>query len=102
VDNHTTVPADDEVTDQPVLRRVAELVEAQLAALTHTYPAWRIARIIWPDGTPGGWWATRHAALTAVEREAGLYPSIARVDAVGLSMELAVQDEIAHQMGYSS
>lgn len=77
------------------------LAEQQLAALASTYPAWRIRRVTREDGTFGGWWATRHVALTDAERAAGLVPSIARADAVSLSMELAVQDEIAHQTGYA-
>ncbi|MFG1873208.1 hypothetical protein ACGFIV_00030 [Sphaerisporangium sp. NPDC049003] len=84
-----------------VLQRVAELVAQQLTVLGQTYPAWQIRRIMWPDGTPGGWWATRYAALTPAQRAAGLIPSIARRDAIGLMMELAVQDEIAHQNRYA-
>ncbi|MCW2880965.1 MAG: hypothetical protein JWQ95_5065 [Sphaerisporangium sp.] len=88
--------------ERAVLRRVALLVDQQLAVLRRTYPAWQIRRIIWPDGTPGGWRATRYATLTPAQRAAGLIPSIARRDAVALVMELAVQDEIAHQTGYAT
>jgi hypothetical protein len=80
------------VTDE-----LTALIEQQLAVLNQTYPAWRITRVRRSDGTPGGWWATRHKALTDDQRAAGLVPSIARGDAVALVMELAVQDEIAHQ-----
>jgi hypothetical protein len=86
----------------PAPERIAELVERQLAALNQTYPAWRIRRVTRADGLPGGWWATRYATLTTAQRATGLVPSIARADVVSLVMELAVQDEIAHQTGYAT
>ncbi len=95
------MPARRPTPTAPVPREVNVLVEQQLAALNQTYPAWRITRVKRADGTPGGWWATRHRPLTDDQRAAGLVPSIARGDAVALVMELAVQDEIAHQTGYS-
>jgi hypothetical protein len=75
--------------------------ERQLAVLTQTYPAWRIARVRNTQGRFGGWWATRQTPLTDAQRASGLVPSIARGDAVALAMELAVQDEIAHRTRYS-
>jgi hypothetical protein len=77
------------------------VVEEQLAVLNQTYPAWRITRPLRGDGTSMGWWAFRRRPLTRGQRAAGLVPSIARRDVVSLVMELAVQDEIAHQTGYA-
>ncbi|MCW2881784.1 MAG: hypothetical protein JWQ95_5884 [Sphaerisporangium sp.] len=76
---------------------MALLVDQQLAVLRQTYPASQIRRIIRPDGSPGGWWATRNAKLPPAQRATGLFPSIARRDAVALVMKLVVQDEIAHR-----
>ncbi|WP_424535253.1 hypothetical protein ACOZ38_34650 [Sphaerisporangium viridialbum] len=90
------------VPPPPVPEVVSTLIERQIAALNQTYPAWRITRVKRADGTPGGWWATRHASLTDDQRASGLVPSIARGDVVALVMELAVQDEIAHQNGYAT
>ncbi|MBB4701348.1 hypothetical protein BJ982_002892 [Sphaerisporangium siamense] len=72
--------------------------EYRLAALNRDYPAWRIARVRRSDGTHGGWWAFRHAPLTPAERTAGLYPSIARRNAVDLVMELTAQNDIAAEL----
>ncbi|MFC4586929.1 hypothetical protein ACFO8L_12635 [Sphaerisporangium corydalis] len=77
-------------------------MELQLVALNQTYPAWRITRVRRVDGTPGGWWATRYVSLSDAERAAGLVPSFARGDVVALVMQLAVQDEIAHQIRYAT
>ncbi|MEV7967448.1 hypothetical protein AB0O34_15905 [Sphaerisporangium sp. NPDC088356] len=95
------IPARRAILTPPVPRELDVLVEQQLAVLSQTYPAWRITRVRRPDGTPGGWWATRYAPLTPAQRATGLVASIARGDAIALVMELAVQDEIAHQNGYS-
>ncbi|MEV7971112.1 hypothetical protein AB0O34_34735 [Sphaerisporangium sp. NPDC088356] len=40
--------------------------------------------------------------MTDAERASGLVPSIARGDVVALVMEISVQDEIAHQIRYST
>ncbi len=95
------IPARRPTETPPVPKEIDVLVEQQLAVLGQTYPAWRITRVRRPDGTPGGWWATRYTPLTQAQRAAGLVPSIARGDAIALVMELAVQDEIAHQNGYT-
>ncbi|MEV7965136.1 hypothetical protein AB0O34_04045 [Sphaerisporangium sp. NPDC088356] len=97
------IPASGRPAPPPLVpEEVTTLVERQVAALNQTYPAWRITRVKRADGTPGGWWATRHATLTDDQRASGLVPSIARGDVVALVMELAVQDEIAHQNGYAT
>ncbi|MEV7971514.1 hypothetical protein AB0O34_36860 [Sphaerisporangium sp. NPDC088356] len=77
-------------------------VERQLAVLNQDYPAWRIARPVRADGSSMGWWAIRHVPLTPSQRCAGLVPSIARGDVVALVMELGVQDDIAHRVGYTT
>ncbi|MCW2876166.1 MAG: hypothetical protein JWQ95_266 [Sphaerisporangium sp.] len=91
-----TGPAERSGPETRVARR-----DRQLAVLTQTYPAWRISRMTNTQGRFGGWWATRYAPLTEDQRAAGLVPSIARWDALTLSMELAVQDEAAHRTRYS-
>lgn len=87
---------------EPVTDQLAALAARQIETLSQTYPAWQIRRVVRSDGAPGGWWATRYASLTPGQRAAGLVPSIARRDVLTLMMELAVQDEIAHQGGYSA
>lgn len=85
----------------PIAVTSAPWLEDRLAGLHQTYPAWRISRPTRSDGTLGLWWAVRHAPLTEAQRAAGLWPSIARGDIVALVMEISVQDDIAHRMGYA-
>lgn len=75
------------------------LADQRIAALSQDYPAWQIRHV---NLLGPGWWATRRRPLTRGQRAAGLVPSIARWDLVSLTMELAVQDEIAHRSGYAT
>lgn len=73
---------------------VVALIVEQIRTLHQMYPCWRVRRVVRPDGTPGGWVATRRVPLTHSQRAAGLLPELVRSEAVDLVVALAVQAEM--------
>jgi hypothetical protein len=80
----------------PLPPAITALIDQQIAALHQRYPAWRVERLMTHEGAPAGWLARRRAGLTHSQRTTGLLPELVRDDAAGLSVALAVQQEIEH------
>lgn len=62
-------------------------------ALARDYPGWHIWRGRNGSGQPTGWYATRQRRLSARERDAGLFPTLAAENPRHLRQQLARQSE---------